>query len=170
MTIATALQQEGMLEAPNFSNSLKHYSLKSNIVLFKSSSSERNAESKETSDDNFPFSHSGNDEEKLYTDSCRLKVCGCKKYDDSKIECFDWVKNCRSDLENSLKINETCGKAGKIVINLGSSSDSGVEVFNDLMFTRINGKSNYELALANQNDLKTNKCSLFSIEELIKKS
>lgn len=147
ITIATALQNERLLQSSVFAHHLNQIS---NMELLKSTVSKSHRVSQDD------FLDDGGDAN-----------CRCKKRDTTDRYCDSVVDCCVSDSENTVKGKQIVRK-NKIVINLGMDAPCGEET-EHTQSTRSD-KSDCEMDSNDPTDSRISKCSFFSIEQLIKKS
>lgn len=154
MTIATALQKERILRSPTFAHRLNQLSLKTNLEFLKSAITK----TEEPEDGETSFLPTYHHQVKTFPEDKNTSArCECVKC----VNCDESVENCLADL----KVNKNL--KNEIVINLGS--DPGASV-SETIRQYVDDKSDCETDMSDQNDAKSTKCSLFSIEQLIKKS
>ncbi|KAL0280474.1 UNVERIFIED_CONTAM: hypothetical protein PYX00_001751 [Menopon gallinae] len=147
MTIATALQNERLLQSSVFAH---HLNQLSSMELLKTAMAKGDRVSQEEALD---------DEGDVN--------CRCKKRAPSDRYCDSVVDCCVSDSESTVKGKQIAGK-NKIVINLGMEAPCGEDA-EHTQSTRSD-KSDCEMDLNDPTDSRISKCSFFSIEQLIKKS
>lgn len=157
MTIATALQKERILQSPTFAHRLNQISLKTNLEFLKNAIS-KTEEADEGETSYLPTFNSHHHHHHHHRDEDDHTHCGC-------VKCANCDESVEMNCLVNLKVNKNINK-NKIVINLGSDPVTEKETIRRF----IDDKSDCETDLSDQNDGKTSKCNLFSIEQLIKKS